>query len=180
MVVCANPGASDIPNPPQCDPGGQAPKLNFKPLSSIDPIKKVGEEIIAGYQLIEEAWKRAEAKLALAHVPVDVKIKVRSGNIGDEPDADGRYTEFLSYVKIKNQWRICAIVENIYLNCAGSGVETDVRPITECPVQVRLDMFEWFPKLHEEVIKVTKSFVPVIKEKVAVFQNVLETIDLWS
>ena len=39
-------------------------------------------------------------------------------------------------------------------------------------------MLEWFPKLCQEVIKATKDFVPVIKEKLADFDKTLATIDL--
>jgi hypothetical protein len=162
--------ASEVPTPSESE-------LPFK-FRKADPIKKAGEEIIAGYQLIEEAWKKAEAKLALAHVPLDVKVKIRAGDIGGEEQPHGSYTQFLGYVKIKNQWRICIVTESDFFNQPET--EYNYRPITECPVEERLDMFELFPKLYQEVIKVTKDFVPVIKDKVADFEKALETIDLWS
>ena len=155
-------------------PASNSSQLPFK-FKKADPIKKAGDEIIAGYQLIEEAWKKAEAKLALAHVPIDVKVKIRSGTIGSDEQPYGSYTQFLGYVKIKNQWRICIITESDFFD--RPEMEFEYRPITECPVQERLDMFELFPKLYQEVINVTKDFVPVIKDKVAEFEKSLGSID---
>lgn len=145
----------------------------------VDPIQRAGEELVAGYQLIEEAWKKAEAKLALSHVPVDVRIKVGSGSLGDPENPFGDRTTYLGYVKLKNQWRICYIEEDdLYGGPPDEQFSTSCRPVTEIPVETRMEMFDWFEPLYNKVMEVTKSYVPRIKEKVTKFEVTLELIDL--
>jgi hypothetical protein len=144
------------------------------PAPASDPIQQVGEEIVATYQQLEEAWKKAESILAAAHVPVDVKVKVGNYTHYHHEEPYGDSMMYLGYVKLKNQWRICYITETTWVQQPDDDVEC--RPITECPVELRLEMMDWFPKLHEKVIKVTKDYVPKIKEKVAAFENTLRSI----
>ena len=47
----------------------------------------------------------------------------------------------------------------------------DIRPITECPVDTRIEMFAWFPKLFEESESVAKSYVPRINKAVEEFER---------
>lgn len=152
-----------------------APKSQ-KPAST-DVIERTGQELIESFKLIEEAWAKAEAKLALAHVPVDVKIKVEDGDFGDDSPGEG-YASFLGFVKQKSSWRICFITITTTYPMGDERREYDCRPITECPVETRLEMFERFPELYEEVLKVAKSYVPKIKESVAKFEQTLLLLDL--
>src|SRR5687768_15470445 len=75
-----------------------------------DEVRKAGEEITASYKLLEKAWKKAEAKLALAHVPEEVKVRVAGQSY-----PEGESVTYLAYSKVKGNWRICIIeVENYY------------------------------------------------------------------
>jgi len=151
-----------------------------KPPSN-DPIERAGEEILASYKLIEDAWKKAEAKLALAHVPVECKVEVSREPIGggvEEPPY-GEQTNYLGYLKIKDQWRICFIEEcEFFVGHPDEQFQTSARPITEVAVETRLEMFDWFEKLYAEVLNQTASYVPKIKDRVAQFEAKLDLIDL--
>ena len=163
------------------DSGANGPKKPaIQRLTWVDPMQKAGEELIASYQLIEEAWKKAEAKLALSHIPVEEKVKVGdTEDIGHPDNPLGERTKYLGYMKLKNQWRICYIEED-YLYCAPPEMENNVscRPITESPVEIRLEMFDHFERLYNKVMEVTKGYAPRIKDKVMQFESALEMIDL--
>lgn len=145
-----------------------------KPLALDDPMKQAGDELAATLQMVEDAWKKAEAKLALSHVPVDVQVPFREESL----ECGGGFTEFLSYRKVKNQWRICWICSTEVSPDPDVDHEVECRPITDCPVGQRLEMFQHFEKLYNEVMKVTKDYVPKIKEAVQKFEATLEYIDL--
>lgn len=156
-------------------------RLSFKVLKQAppDPMKQAGDELVATFGSIEEAWKKAEAKLAPSHVPVDVRVEVASGSIGSEMQPWGHFKEFLGYCKLKNQWRICWIREaQLYHEDPGSDEEYECKPVTDCHVALRLEMLDHFEKLYQEVMKVTKDYVPTIKEKLKKFEATLEFIDL--
>jgi hypothetical protein len=140
-------------------------------------LQKVGEELISSYKMLEDVWNKAESLLSLAHVPQNVMVKVNTGYLEDEESGPyGEWVQYLAYVKLKSQWRICVIQQTDHYDRPDYNHEHT--PITECSVDIRLEMIEWFPKLREEVIKVTKSFVPKIKNKVAEFEALLEVLDI--
>jgi hypothetical protein len=141
------------------------------PLSAAD-------ELLQEFQRIEDAWKRAEEKLAETRVPVDVRVKVKDSYIElDSGQPVAQETTYLSYSKIKGSRRIC--VATHYTCYSGQYPdEEDERPVTECPVDVRLEMFDSFQKLYDEANAVAKSYVPKIRDRVDRFLVDLQCIDL--
>lgn len=134
-------------------------------------------QLLERFQRVERAWKKAEEILAATLVPIDVRVKVRDGL---EEDGQGRphgeYAHYLSFAKIKGSKRICW--EESTLHYGDPDSEWNCRPIVECPVDIRLEMFNWYEKLYEEVKSVAKSYIPKIDEAVAKFELALEFIDI--
>ena len=115
-------------------------------------------------------------------MPIDVRVKVGDGPIQDDEDdngSSGTYTSFLSYCKIKGQRRICLVVYETRYNSPNSPYpDVDIKPIAECPVDVRIRMFDVFSRLYIEAESVAKSYVPKLKEAVEKFEKSLQWIDL--
>jgi hypothetical protein len=152
---------ADCLNPPQ-------PLPNTPPK---DSLAQAGEEIVACYRQIEEAWTRAEIRLAAAHPPAEVRIMVRAPDYN--PDSPTHCSPlFLAYARYKGEWRICVIEGGL------SQLDDDsYRAVTECPVEQRLAMFDHFVRLHDEVLKTTKDYVPKVRDRVARFLASLEALD---
>jgi hypothetical protein len=139
-----------------------------------EPLSSTAQELLDCFKRIEAVWEKAESKLASTHVPIDVRVKVGDAMLGDEEQPDGQVVTYLAYCKHgKGGRRICLIDEYEYSYRPHGDVE--VRPITECPVESRLGMLDWFPKLFEEAESVAKSYVPKIKEALDKFESTL----LW-
>jgi len=126
--------------------------------------------------LIEAAWKKAEDILAETHVPVDVRVKVKDGVIdADDGQPIGEYVNYLAYTKIKGSRRICWVSEDIYFN---GDEQTACKPVGECPVDIRVEMFDWYPKLYAEAEAVAKSYVPKLRQAREKFESTLKWIDI--
>jgi hypothetical protein len=137
------------------------------------------DELLAQFHRIEQAWKVAEDKLAATHVPIDVRVKVSDKYIdGSYGNPIGESRIYLGYCKVKGNRRVCIIEECEFFNAHPDEVHEDVKPITECPVDDRLDMFDSFQKLYDEAYAVSKSYVPKIKERVDKFEQSLQWVDI--
>jgi len=133
-------------------------------------------QLLEEFQLIEAAWKKAEDKLADTHVPVDVRVKVKVGTMdANGGQVVGEYAHYLAYTKVKGSRRICWISEELYYN---ADEETVCKPVCECPVDIRVEMFDWYPKLYAEAEAVAKSYVPKLREAREKFESTLKFIDL--
>ena len=142
-------------------------------------LSSTARQLLNEFQLIEEAWKKAEDKLAETHVPVDVRVKVKDGTIdADDGQVIGEYAHYLGYIKVKGNRRICWISEEVYFNQHEDEEETVCRPVVECPVDIRVEMFDWYPKLYAEAEAVAKSYVPKLREAREKFESTLKWIDL--
>jgi hypothetical protein len=152
-----------------------APSRNGKSEAILPPSPN---ELLEQFKRIEEAWKKAEEKLASTHVPIDVRIKVDE-DYDMEPDGGpiGKQEVFLNYCKAKGARRICLVNRYIEFPADGSYREEST-PITECPVDQRLEMFDHFEKLYDHCKAVADSYVPKIKERVDQFEKSLEMIGI--
>lgn len=135
------------------------------------------QQLLSEFQLIEQAWKLAEEKLAETLVPIDVKVKVKSGTICDEDNGFqtiGDHEDSLAYVKAKGSRRICWVHEyTIY----GNNPETVTRPVVECPVDLRIELFDHYERLYREAEAVAKSYVPKLREAREKFEKLLSKIN---
>jgi hypothetical protein len=154
-----------------------APSLNGQ--ARMTTASPTADELLTQFQRIERAWQAAEEKLAATHVPIDVRVKVRDEWIGPPCSVAGEMVVYLAYCKVKGNRRVCVIEESTFHNAyPGEEQEVDVKPVTECPVDVRLEMFDAFKKLYDEANAVAKSYVPKIRERVDQFEASLQWIDL--
>ena len=148
--------------------------------TTCDPseIELSGRELIAQFKGIEEAWKKAEALLSLSHVPSEARVKVGAYSIGPDESPQGEETVYLAYCRVKNQWRICVTTETEwYVGDPDERVSVETKPVVECPVDVRLEMFDWFDKLYHEVVKTAEEYVPKIIKAVNRFEKVLASLE---
>ena len=103
---------------------------------------------------------------------MDVRVKV-----GAADDGLTEVTTFLAYAKVKGVRRICVVREDHNM-MTGEMENYDSRPVIECPVDVRVEMFEHFPRLYSEAKAVAKSYVSKLQRAVSSFEATLELIDL--
>ena len=81
-------------------------------------LSSTARQLLEEFQLIEEAWKKAEDKLAETHVPIDVRVKVKDGTMdANDGQVVGEYAHYLAYIKVKGSRRICWISEEDLLQC---------------------------------------------------------------
>jgi hypothetical protein len=106
------------------------------------------DELMTQFQRIERAWQAAEEKLAATRVPIDVRVKVMGDHLTVGMNIVGELQRHLAYCKIKGSRRVCVIEETQYYNTDPTDWEEVVKPITECPVDVRLEMFDSFTKMY--------------------------------
>src|SRR4029077_4662476 len=119
--------------------GKSAPvKLESRPGLWSPEAVEAGNNLAASFQQIEDAWKNAEDLLAVIHVPVDCRIKIDSLDIGDPNNPSGKSVRYLCYDKLKTGWRICWTVEDEFFHLPDEQIDVRVRPIVECPLEVRL------------------------------------------
>lgn len=151
------------------------------PFLGTDDIKKAGEEILVSYKVLEDVWKKAEEKLSFSHVPVNVKVKVGSGFIGSNLQPHGEETTYLGYGRVKGQWRICLVEEQIFYSGSDpEEMETSTwTPISEASVHWRMEMINHFPELCAEVVTITRKFVEELKKKATAFESSLNLFDLF-
>lgn len=141
-------------------------------------IKKAGERMVEGFEMLEKAWNLAETILAVAHVPHDVEVKIGDTCYSDDTRSDW-HEHHLGYLKRKGEWRICVTsVFNSFDNFGNERIERMERRITDCPVEMRLEMLDHFQQLYDAVIQATKDYVPKIQSKVAAFSSTIQLMDL--
>jgi hypothetical protein len=155
-----------------------APSRSGMPLANADS-PSPPDELLAQFKRIEQAWKTAEDKLAAILVPVDVRIKV------DEEDEFVQgvgvvriHVRYLAYCKVEGSRRVC-VVHYTYSYRSYLGLDPDepevreeTTPVTECPVDERLEMFDWFQKLYDEAK--TVAGIAAIRDRVDKFLRKIE------
>jgi hypothetical protein len=150
---------------------------NLSAPSENDNLSSTARQLLREFQLIDQVWKKAEDKLAETHVPIDIRVKIRDGNINaNDGHVIGEYVQYLGYNKVKGNRRICWIIEQDFFS--GENEDAVYKPITECPVDVRVEMFDWYAKLYAEAEAVAKSYVPKLQEAREKFESKLKWIDL--
>jgi hypothetical protein len=132
------------------------------------------EQLLEQFTRIEQAWKKAEERIASTHCPIDVRVNVSKEWIyGSNDCIQGETRTYLAYFRVKGSRRICFVVESRFDHPEIHPV-LDSKPITEMPVDIRLEMFDHFQQLFDEVETVSKSYVPKIKERVDRFEAELD------
>ena len=134
------------------------------------------DQLLDEFQRIEQAWRRAEEKLAETRVPIDVRIKVKEGGIYDDDERSqiGCYTHYLAYTKVKGNRRICWECDRAF----SQHEESECKPVAEMPVDIRIEMFDHFASLYRDAESVAKSYLPKLQAAREKFENTLEWIDL--
>ena len=145
-----------------------APSSNGAP----KPRLSDADQLLHEFQRIEQIWGKAEEKLSATRVPVDVRVKV--GSVEDCVTED---TTYLAYAKVKGVRRICVVREDHSL-LTGEMQNYDSRPVVECPVDVRIEMFDHFEMLYAEAKAVAKSYISKLQGAINKFDATLELIDM--
>src|SRR5262249_15878994 len=106
-------------------------------------------------QLLTEAEQRLKSLKPLHPVWVDY----------DHDSGDGQPDrwEILGLVKYQSKWRLCHAYDN-ELNDDGSVYE--LKPIVECPVEIRVRAAKVVRRLHEEIVKSKEAYIPQVDEAI--------------
>jgi hypothetical protein len=120
------------------------------------------------FEQLNALWKQAEAALKKIPLPVDCFITYDKVEICEDPgSSDPRPTgdflyHLLGFVKSVGGWRICHVVTDAY---AEDG-RYSWKPITECPLDVRLEAAAHIGKLREAVLKKAAECVPMLDKAI--------------
>ena len=148
--------------------------------SSTPSVEYSGHDLLAQFSRLEEAWKKAEALLASSHVPCEVRVQVSCHSVSNDIGPNERVTTYLAYRKVKGKWRISVVEETEFPDVpdeVGLEPQIETKPVVECPVDVRLEMLDWFDKLYAEVVLATDRYVPKIAKAIKKFEEHLAALE---
>lgn len=119
-------------------------------------VRNIQEEMIDRYNKLEEMWVTVERKLVSFHIPHPISIPMNdSTSIG--------------FRKIGGKWRVCCSWEPREM------YHPDWRPITDCPVDIRVDASSFAAKLMEAAVKAAEDFIPKMDEAIEGLRSFLGT-----
>jgi hypothetical protein len=149
-------------------PDGQKPAHRKTPKEHHE--QQVIDALKGRYDQIEALWNKAEEDLKRFRVPHAVEHRYASEHEGNYPI----YYSLL-WVKHGKAWRICHEQCNGY-NEVGMAEfdEIDRKPITECPLDLRVSMISEFENLRRKVIEAAENTVPTLDEAISSFRKILK------
>ncbi len=152
--------------PPQI--GGNKPVLP----SSKPPQATNRDPLIAGYEELNALWKQAEEQLAAmrvsARVEVPLPLKRFGGGTPDDPEWEK--TDFLSWCKPDNEWRLSlsTVHRDLVHNCEDGW---SARPVAECPMEDRIALAKHFPALKVAMEEARQKMIPVVADAIATLKK---------
>jgi hypothetical protein len=133
--------------------------------------KQIIEALKVRYDEIEALWTQAEEDLKRFRVPYGVDHCYDSDYDGGCPT---HYV--LWWVRHGKAWRICHEVRWAHSEIDEKHHdENDLKPITECPLDLRLRMISEFEHLRKKVVEAAENAVPTLDEAISNFRKVLKS-----
>ena len=137
-----------------------------------DAESRVAAELSEQYRQLAALWGNAEERLLKFRIPIDVRVPC--GTWDDLLDQQGNSTpkvrSFLGFVKYGRGWRICWCQNHDH----HPEHDWDWKPVVDCPVDVRREMFPHIDKLREAVVNAAKNSIPKLEKDIATFRKMLE------
>jgi hypothetical protein len=122
------------------------------------------------YDEIEALWNKAEEDLKRFRIPHAVQHCYFS-------DYDHGYPEHhvLWWMRYGKAWRIVHEIRTGYSEFDDKrDDECEWKPITECPLDLRLAMIAEFQNLREKVVEAAEQAVPTLDEAISSFRKILK------
>lgn len=76
--------------------------------------------------------------------------------------------------RVKGKWRVCY---GTFYYCDPNG-ETDWTPITECSMEIRIELLEHVPKLFEALVVANEKYIPTLEKAVEKSNEVLKNLGI--
>jgi hypothetical protein len=146
-----------------------------KPATASNPKDEREQQIIKAlkgrYDEIEALWTKAEEDLKRFRIPHRVE------HCYDSNYDCGGYPEHraLWWARYGKGWRIVHEVRIAYseIDDGRPDESCEWKPITECPLDVRLSMISEFENLRRKVIEAAEKAVPTLDEAISSFHKIL-------
>jgi hypothetical protein len=119
------------------------------------------ETLATRYDALNEKFVAAENKLKALKPLRPAWVDYDTTSQEDGPT----YWDLLGLYKLDGKWRLVHAVDN-ELNDDGSG-PYDLKPITECSIEIRIRAAKEVRRLHEEIVKQKESAIPKVEEAIA-------------
>jgi hypothetical protein len=122
------------------------------------------------YDEIEALWKQAEEDLKRFRIPHAVQHCYFS-------DYEHGYPEHhvLWWIRYGKAWRIVHEIRTAYSEFDDKRPdECEWKPITECPLDLRLAMIAEFKNLRQKVVEAADQAVPTLDEAISSFRKILK------
>ena len=139
--------------------------------SQFNPRKKqVVEALSTRYKELNKLWENAEADLKEIPIPVDVPHLYKSVDADPERPGEHQIHSYIGIVRSTGGWRICSGgTHDAFHEC-----DYNWTPITECPVDIRLEAVPHLGELHDRVLKAAEDCVPTLDRAIADLRNTLQ------
>ena len=123
---------------------------------------QVVEALNRRYDELNKLWEAAEKRLKRIPIPMDVTHCYRLQPYSDDPQEYRQIEHHLGFAKHYGGWRLCycSIVQD-------RDDDFDWKPISECPLDIRIEAVCEVDKLHKKVVEKAKECVPTIDQAIA-------------
>ncbi len=135
---------------------GSLPNKRKAPLEERN--RQAEQALASRYDALNQAFVEAEQLLKSLKPLHPVWIDYNRDSSDGQPDR----WEVLGLNKYQGKWRLCHATDN-ELNEYGCN---DIKPIVECPVDVRVRAAKVVRQLHEKVVKSKEEYLPQVDEAI--------------
>lgn len=120
------------------------------------------------YDQLNALWAEAEKRIVQQHIPQTVYYchkRLGQGPLHEDPPFLACY---IGLAKIKGEWRIC--VGSVWED---HDEEPDWTPITDCSIEVRVELAEHLAALQLAAVESAEKFVPKVDEAISRLSELL-------
>ena len=131
--------------------------------------RQVITDLSVRFAELNKLWRVAEEELQKIPIPVDVLLMYASEDTNEDRPDRARISFYLGFVKSAGGWRICHGQTHDDFPEYGYGW----KPITECPLDVRVKAVPHIGMLRERVLQVAEECLPRIDKAIANLRNAI-------
>ena len=140
-----------------------------RPTDQNDRKRQVIEDLTGRFKELNSLWLDAEAGLKKFPLPVDAIFKYSTQYSYPAEAAGDESRSYLGFVKWGSGWRICHGTDWDQEPEVG----VDWKPITECSLDLRLQMIRHIADLRGEVLRAAEACVPKLDQAISGFRDAL-------
>jgi hypothetical protein len=133
--------------------------LPGKRKSPLDERNRQAEQALATrYDALNQAFVEAEQRLKALKPLHPVWVDYNHDYCEGQPDQ----WELLGLFKHQGKWRLCHATDHEMNDCGFD----DIKPVVECPVDVRVRAAKIVRQLHEKIVKSKEEYIPQVDEAI--------------